>query len=265
MGRANVWKEMEAKRKHCVVVCFYPRAWIAFHMDEKYLEWLLHFRVWLCQLQVKAASGKTGWPWTVCSGGWRNNDWSEGFSVFAGEPADGWPELGWRGLGSGLRAAAQHLGGGCGLARGLVGADAQHAAVEVSPHRHSCSDTPGSPVHSCTYMFFSFPPFVHIKSYLIDRVGLYWLNLLWWKAGWETVPCRGQLCSQFPEFRRHSLWEAAQSTCIISFPLNEIIALMFAYKGSSYHVSNTSNSMSPTPRLASNPVGRYCMIKCLII
>ena len=45
MGRANMWKEMEAKRKHCVVVRFYPRARVAFHMGEKYLERLLHFRV----------------------------------------------------------------------------------------------------------------------------------------------------------------------------------------------------------------------------
>lgn len=40
---------------------------------------------------------------------------------------------------------------------------------------------------------------------------------------------------------------------------------MFAYKGNSYHVSNTSNSINPTPKLASNLIGRYCMIKCLII
>lgn len=40
---------------------------------------------------------------------------------------------------------------------------------------------------------------------------------------------------------------------------------MFAYKGSSYHVSNTSNSINLAPKLASNPVGRYYMIKCLII
>lgn len=40
---------------------------------------------------------------------------------------------------------------------------------------------------------------------------------------------------------------------------------MSAYKGSSYHVSNTSNSINPTPKLASNPVGRYCMIEHLII
>lgn len=29
---------------------------------------------------------------------------------------------------------------------------------------------------------------------------------------------------------------------------------MFAYKGNSYHVSNTSNSINPTPKLASNPL-----------
>lgn len=40
---------------------------------------------------------------------------------------------------------------------------------------------------------------------------------------------------------------------------------MFAYKENSYHVSNTSNSINPTPKLASNLVGRYCVIKWLII
>lgn len=68
------------------------------------------------------------------------------------------PQPGWLGVGSGLRAIAQHLGGGRGVVRELVGADAQHAAVEVSPRQRSHSDTPASPVHSCTYLFFLFPP-----------------------------------------------------------------------------------------------------------
>ena len=126
------------------------------------------------------------------------------------------------------------------------------------PLRHTCLP--------CPFMYipvFSSPPFVHMKTWLTVLVCLIECAVV--KSRLLNRPCRGQLCSQFPGFRRHSLWEAAQSTCVISFPLDEIIALMFAYKGSSYHVSNTSNSMSPTPRLASNPVGRYCMIKCLII
>lgn len=52
------------------------------------------------------------------------------------------------------------------------------------------------PLFVHVHNFFS--PFVHIKNYLIDRVGLYWLNLMWWKTGWKTILCPGQHCSYFP-------------------------------------------------------------------
>lgn len=118
------------------------------------------------------------------------------------------------------------------------------------PPAHRLTLLAGAHRVPCLFMyiiFFSFPPFVHIKNYLIGHVVC--PDLIWCGEKQVEKPfcVQGSFAHVSHDFINHIVWEAAQSTCIISFTLDKIIDLMFAYKGSSYHVSNTSNSISPTP------------------
>ena len=97
----------------------------------------------------------------------------ETFYMFTGEPANVWPELGQHDPRGGPRPAPQHHSG---LGRELVGSDAQHTAVEVST-QHLLQGARGllaatHPALLFIHVHIFFPSFVHIKNYLIDRVGL---------------------------------------------------------------------------------------------
>lgn len=165
----------EAKRKHCVAVCSHPQGSACFSHGWKVLRTVITLPV----LTVSASGQGCLW-WNRLavssgSGGGRNEDWKWRRFFCVCRWTSRW--LAWS-LGgaasaaSGSRPAPQRGRGLSGSGRGRRSA----RSCGSDRPRHSCSDTPSS-VHSCTYMFF-LSPFVHIKSYLIDRAGLYWLNLV---------------------------------------------------------------------------------------